>query len=154
VEYVAGDYEPRFDASPQAPHRGRDTILRKGLLEREPAESCRARRREGTRPANWHGFGLSLFASADGKLRGILTFTGTIPSDLVEAFTQRWPTEMRVIQIEELRTTIYNSMKPSVISDRTQRRAAARLSIWARRPKFVEPRVCEWDGEALPVIIA
>ena len=112
-----------------------------------------ARRRAGSRPANWHGFGLSVWASNDGKLRGILTSTGPIPSDLVEAFTGRWPTIMRIIQTEELRTTIYNSMKPSVISDRTERRAAARLSIWARRPTFVEKRGREWNGEVISLII-
>ena len=113
-----------------------------------------ARRRDGSRTVDCYGIGLSLFASADGKLREILTSTGSIPSDLAEAFTRRWPTRMQVIETKELRTAIYSSMKPSVILESTQRRAAARLSIWARRPKFVEPSLSDWDGEALPVIIA
>jgi len=113
-----------------------------------------ARRRESSRPENWCNLGLTVWSSADGKLRGVLTSTGTIPSDLVEVFTRRWLTKMRVIQADELRTTLYNSVKPGVISKQTQRRAGVRLSIWARRPKLSGTRAKEWDNEALPVIIA
>ncbi len=61
------------------------------------------RRRAGSRPANWTGLGAHLWSSSDGHSRGIITLTGPIPTDLVQAFSRRWPTRMRVIDAEELR---------------------------------------------------
>jgi hypothetical protein len=97
--------------------------------------------------------GLHFWLSSDGHARGILTFTGPIPTDLVEAFTSRWPIRMRVIEVEELRVAIYNALKPSVISHARGSRAEARLSIWPRRLKRLQPRTTEWDDEALPVLV-
>lgn len=72
---------------------------------------------------------------------------------LIEAFTSRWLIRMRVIEVEELRVAIYHGLKPSVISQVSGSRAAARVSIWPRRIERVQPRASEWDGEALPVLV-
>jgi hypothetical protein len=71
----------------------------------------------------------------DGKMRGVLASTGAIPADLVEAFTGRWCTRMRMLEPEKLRVEIYDCLKPNVISHAAGRRAGARLSIWQRRDR-------------------
>lgn len=110
-----------------------------------------ARRRGGLRPENWRRISLHTWMAQDGKVRGVLTSNGPIPSDLVDAFTRRWSTTMRLVEPEELRVAIYRCVEPSVISHDSGRRAGVRLSIWPRRDRASR---LQSECEAMPVLIA
>ena len=112
-----------------------------------------ARRRRGLRPANWRAISLHTWLAQDGKARGVLTSTAPIPSDLVDAFTGRWSTRMRLVVAEELRVAIYRCIEPSVISHDSGRRAGARLSIWPRRERPIRLNSNGRATEAMPVLI-
>lgn len=112
-----------------------------------------ARRRDALRPANWRTISLHTWMAQDGKVRGMLTSTGPIPSDLIDAFTRRWSIRMRVVAAEEVRITIYRCIEPSVICHDSGRRAGSRLSIWPRRERAVRLRSDQWATEAMPVLI-
>lgn len=109
-----------------------------------------ARRRDGVRRSNWRMISLHTWMAQDGKVRGVLASTGPIPCDLVDAFTRRWSTRMRLVEAEKLRVAIYRCIEPSVISHDSGRRAAVRLSIWARRDRASRHRS---ETEAMPVLI-
>jgi hypothetical protein len=112
-----------------------------------------ARRRDALRPANWRTISLHTWMAQDGKARGMLTSTGPIPFDLIDAFTRRWSIRMCVVAAEEVRITIYRCIEPSVICHDSGRRAGARLSIWPRRDRAFR---LQSDGrviEAMPVLI-
>jgi hypothetical protein len=111
------------------------------------------RRRTGTFAARWRSLGIHLFDCADGRVRGVLTCRG-LPVDLVEAFTARWSTTIRVIEPEGVRATIYRVIKPGVIKLSGDRGGYqnVRLSIWPRRER-VQPRTSARHHEAMPVLI-
>jgi hypothetical protein len=64
----------------------------------------------------WKPFGLRAWLSADGAVRGLILPGSISDAECVSAFSRRWPTTLRPIELTTIREEIYRAVHPAVIA--------------------------------------
>jgi hypothetical protein len=108
----------------------------------------------------WRSFGLLLYRTGDGTLRGIATLGELRAAGVQQALGVRWPTILRPILREDLRQEVWRCMRPAVMPPTLTGRGgyqAARFSISPQRQRShgsKTSRLChpQFD-EPMPVLI-
>jgi hypothetical protein len=108
----------------------------------------------------WREFMCHLWLGQDGRVRGVGCLGSLISSEVLEAFQTRWPTTMRVIAPENLRSEIVSIIRPSAISSVqvSARYQSIKLAIWPQRlrarPKnlLASPIQTASMREAMPIL--
>jgi hypothetical protein len=104
----------------------------------------------------WHEVMLQVWLCQD-RVRGVGSLGSLIESEVLEAFQPRWPTSIRLIQPEMLRSEIGviigpDSLTSAEVSGRYQ---GLKFSVWPRRSgKKVAPIVASTisDAEPMPIV--
>lgn len=90
----------------------------------------------------WRDFGMIVWCSAVGDIRGIVRIGSLTGLEVTSAFDSRWATNLRAIEPAELRSEILAAIDPAVISAPASpggRYQAVKLSIWPQRPRARTP---------------
>jgi hypothetical protein len=109
------------------------------------------------RSPHWRDFGLHVWRSRDGKLRGIVSLATLGSAEAQDGFS-RWPTTLRAISSDDLRLEIYHVVKPSVISLEGVGRGrywARTASVFPRRELSISSGTgLDWEhSEPMPILL-
>lgn len=96
----------------------------------------------------WNQVSLTVWHCRDQRAWGIVAVGPILEAELVEAFA-RWPTTLRPIVPEDVRTTIYHALRPDLLLavPHGRRYQSISFSTRSRTPKHKVPQLCEQAGE-------
>jgi hypothetical protein len=106
----------------------------------------------------WRALLLHLWLSQSGRVRGIGSLGSLTSSEVLEAFQSRWPTSIRPLGSENLRSEIVQIVRSGSLlsTEMSARYQSMKLAIWPRREKrlptlrFQQPR---YDLEPMPIVL-
>jgi hypothetical protein len=109
----------------------------------------------------WRDFGMIVWCSAVGDIRGIVRLGPLTGFEVTSAFDSRWATNLRAIEPTELRSEILAAIDPAVIAATASpggRYQAVKLSIWpqpsrARTPPLPAAHPSTALIEPMPILI-
>ncbi len=65
----------------------------------------------------WRHLGFWNWLGSDGHVRGIVSLGSVLEDEFLRAFSQRWPTTLKPIDVETVRNEIYFAMRPGIVFD-------------------------------------
>jgi hypothetical protein len=63
----------------------------------------------------WRDLGIWGWLGSDGLARGIVSLGSVLEDEFLRAFERRWPTTLRKIKVQDVRSEIYFAMRPGTI---------------------------------------
>jgi hypothetical protein len=105
----------------------------------------------------WCSLLLHVWMGQDGMARGIESPGSLTSCEVQEAFQSRWPTTIRPLDSENLRSEIVQIVRPGLLplAEMSARYQSLKLAIWPRREKSkVTPRLEQprYELEPMPIV--
>jgi hypothetical protein len=105
----------------------------------------------------WRALMLHLWLSQDGRVCGIGSLGSLTSSEVLEALQPRWPTSIRPLSSENLRSEIVQIVRPDLLpsADLSARYQSMKLAIWPRREKrkaTLRIELPRYDLEPMPIV--
>ncbi len=93
----------------------------------------------------WREVGLWLWLGADGRVRGIVSLGAVTEEEFIEVIERRWPTTLRPIDVEELRSEVYFAVRPGIIFDTGPHQGRYQAIRLAVEPQMTRLSVQGWS---------
>jgi hypothetical protein len=105
----------------------------------------------------WRDFMLQVWLCQDGRVRGVGRLVSLTDTEVLEAFQSRWPTTIRPLSSENLRSEIVQIVHPGSLSsaELSARYQSMKLAIWPRREKRKATARLEqsrYELEPMPIV--